>query len=240
MGQLLCYFIFMKIGVLGTGMVGRAHAAKLTEKGHDVLIGTNDVKKTMSETKPDNMGNPPYAVWQKDHSKVKLATFSDTAKHGEVVINALNGQASLKVLNSIKNELKNKILIDISNPLDFSKGMPPSLFISNTDSLGEQIQKALPDTKVVKSLNTVNAYLQVDPMLLANGEHHIFISGNDPEAKKQAAQYIKDWYGWKNILDLGDITTSRGPEMYLPLWLRMWSALQNPMFNIHIQTGPKP
>src|SRR3989344_6487770 len=213
-------FIVMKVAVLGTGMVGRAHAAKLVELGHDVVMGAKDVTKTMAETKADSMGNPPFRVWHKKHDKVKLATFSEAAKHGEIIWEALNGAAAVEVLKALENDLGDKILIDIANPLDFSKGMPPSLFVCNTDSLGEQIQRALPKVRVVKTLNTLNAHLQVDPRQLANGDHHVFVCGNDATAKKEVARILRDWYGWENSIDLGDITTARGVEMLLPLWLR--------------------
>ena len=226
----------MKIAVLGTGVVGRAHAAKLAELDHEVFMGTQDIEKTLARTKPDEMGNQPFNVWHKENSKVKLATFVDAAKHGEIIFEAIKGEMAVEVLKTLEKHLNNKILIDISNPLDFSKGMPPSLFICNTDSLGEQIQYALPKVKVVKTLNTMNAYLQVDPQQLANGDHHIFVSGNDLESKKEVTKILKEWYGWKHVIDLGDITTSRGAEMFLPIWVRLWVALKNPMFNLKIVT----
>lgn len=229
----------MKIGILGTGMVGRAHAGKLIELGHEVVMGTKDVAKTMAETKPDAMGNPPFSVWHKTHPHVKLATFAEAANHGEIVWEALSGSSAVAVLTSVEAELAGKILIDIANPLDFSKGMPPSLFVSNTDSLGEQIQKALPKVNVVKTFNTTNAYIQVNPQQLADGDHHIFISGNNADAKAKVTEILKS-YGWKNSIDLGDITTARGTEMLLPVWLRLWNALQNPNFNFKIVQGPKP
>ena len=127
-----------------------------------------------------------------------------------------------------------KILIDVSNPLDFSQGMPPRLTICNESSLGEQIQAAFPETKVVKSLNTINAYLMVEPSKLP-GEHVVFVSGDDADAKRFVEQNIlRDAFGWSAIVDLGDITTARGTEMYLPLWLRMWGALGTANFNIAI------
>lgn len=223
----------MKIGVLGAGMVGRAHAAKLIELGHEIVIGTKDVAKTMTEDKPDAMGNPPFNVWHKDNNKVTLATFEEAAKHGEIIFEALHGAVAVEVLKTFEADLAGKILIDIANPLDFSKGMPPSLFVSNIDSLGEQIQKALPETKVVKTFNTINAMLQVNPQMLANGDHHIFMSGNDADAKVKVTEILKS-YGWKNIIDLGDITTARGTEMLMPMWLRLWGTLKTPMFNYKI------
>jgi predicted dinucleotide-binding enzyme len=114
--------------------------------------------------------------------------------------------------------------------------MPPTLTLCNTDSLGERIQQALPDVMVVKTLNTMNADLQVDATLLANGDHHAFICGNDEDAKTTVTQLLKDAYGWKHVIDLGDITNARGTEMLLPLWVRLWGALKTPMFNFKIVT----
>lgn len=223
----------MKIAVLGTGMVGRAHAGKLVGLGHDVVIGTKDPAKTMAQDKPDSMGSPPFSVWHKENSQIKLVSFSDAAKHGEVVFEALHGAAVVEVLSSVKADLAHKILIDIANPLDFSKGMPPSLFVSNTDSLGEQVQKALPETKVVKTFNTMAVTLQVNPQMLTNADHSIFVSGNDADAKAEVTKILNS-YGWKDVIDLGDITTARGTEMLMPFWLRMWGSLQTPIFNYKI------
>jgi predicted dinucleotide-binding enzyme len=224
----------MNVGILGTGMVGRAHAAKLSASGHAVKIGTRDVAGKLAENQTDPMGNRPFNAWQKDHPGVKLVTFAEAAAHGEVVINALYGQAAVEALKKIAPGLDGKILIDITNPLDFSKGMPPSLFVCNTDSLGEQIQRALPATKVVKTLNTMNASLQVDPRRLAGGDHHAFVSGNDAAAKARVSELLKEWYGWTNIIDLGDLSTARGAEMILILWTRLWGAVQTPLFNFKI------
>ncbi len=224
----------MNIGILGTGIVGRSHAARLAALGHRVTIGTRDPAKTLAVDRPDAMGNPPFGVWQKEYPGVSLVAFAGAAARGEFVINALHGGAAVETLKKVESGLDGKVLIDISNPLDFSKGMPPSLFVCNTDSLGEQIQRALPRTKVVKTLNTMNALLQVNPRELADGDHHAFVSGNDGSAKSQVIQVLKDWYGWKNIIDLGDITTARGVEMLLPMWVRLWGVLQTPLFNYSI------
>jgi hypothetical protein len=224
----------MRVGVLGTGMVGRAIGARLVELGHDVKIGTRNVAHTLARAEPDRMGNPPFKTWQQQNPKVTLGTFTEAAAHGEIIVNATNGAASLEVLRQAgEPNLAGKALIDISNPLDSSKGMPPTLFVFNTDSMGEQIQRAFPRAKVVKTLNTVNAYLMVGPGQLAGADHTIFLSGNDAAAKTKVADLLKS-FGWKDILDLGDITTARGVEMYLPLWLRMWGALQKPMFNVKV------
>lgn len=226
----------MKIGVLGTGIVGRSHAARLTELGHEVTMGTRDVARSLAVSNSDTMGNPPLREWLDRNPQVRLGTFSEAAKHGDMVINAINGQHAMEALKMAGEEhLQGKTIMDISNPLDFSKGMPPSLFISNNDSLGEQVQKAYPKAKVVKTLNTVNAILQVDPRKLLEGDHSAFVSGNDAEAKNMVVQILKG-YGWKGIIDLGDITTARGAEMVLPIWVRLFGILKTPMFNFKIVT----
>jgi 8-hydroxy-5-deazaflavin:NADPH oxidoreductase len=225
----------MKIGVLGTSVVGQTISGKLAELGHEVMVGTRDVASTMARTEPDRYGLPPFSAWLQQNPAAKVGTFEEAAGHGEVVINATNGMASLEVLRLAgEANLNGKIVIDISNPLDFSKGMPPTLSVCNTDSLGEQIQRALPQARVVKTLNTVTASLMVNPRLVADGEHHIFVSGNDVEAKAQVTGWLKEWFGWKHVLDLGDISAARGLEMYLPIWLRIWGAMGTGVFNVRI------
>lgn len=225
----------MKIGIIGTGMVGRSLAAKLSDLGHEVTVGTRNVSATLARTAPDGYGNPPYNVWQSNHKKVRLATIAEAAAHGELLINATNGAGSIEALRLAgETALNGKILIDVANPLDFSKGMPPSLSICNTDSLAEQIQRAFPSVKVVKALNTVNAFVMVDPGRVAGGDHHIFVSGNDADAKARVTDLLKNSLGWKNVIDLGDITTARGTEMILPIWVRLMGVLKTPMFNFKI------
>jgi predicted dinucleotide-binding enzyme len=212
----------MKVGVFGSGMVGQTIGSKVAELGHDVMLGTRDPSKLQE--------------WlAKTGANARVGSFADTAAHGEVLFNATNGRGSLEALDMAgKTNLDGKILIDISNPLDFSRGMPPTLFISNTDSLGEQIQRAYPNLKVVKSLNTVTASLMVNPRQLADGDHHVFVSGNDADTKAQVIHILTDWFGWRHVLDLGDITTARGTEMYLPIWLRLWGAQGTGMFNVKV------
>lgn len=223
----------MKFAVLGTGIVGRTHAARLKELKHDVVIGAHDVEKALVAKEPDQMGTPPFSLWHEEHSDIKVVTFEEAVKHGEIIVEALKGEVVVEALKKLEADINGKILIDISNPLDFSKGMPPSLFISNTDSLGEKIQRELPQVKVVKTFNTTNAFLQVDPMKLKGADHSIFVSGNDKDAKAKVEELLKS-YGWRDIIDLGDITTARGTEMLFPIWLRLWGALQNPMFNFKV------
>jgi predicted dinucleotide-binding enzyme len=214
----------MKIAVLGTGIVGDAIGTKLIQCGHEVKMGSRTAT------------NAKAAVWvTKNGIRASQGTFADAASFGEIVFNCTHGGASLEALNLAGiNNLKNKILIDIANALDFSKGMPPSLVVCNTDSLGEQIQRAFPDTKVIKTLNTMNCNLMVNPGLVANGDHDIFISGNDVEAKATVTKILRDWFGWKSIVDLGDITNARATEMLLPIWVRLYGKFQSPNFNFKI------
>ena len=212
----------MKVGILGSGMVGQATGSIVAELGHKVMLGTRDVTK-LQDWLNQVGGN------------VQAGSFAETAAHGEILFNATNGGGSLQALSMAgEANLNGKILVDISNPLDFSHGMPPSLFVSNTDSLGEQIQRTYPNLKVIKTLNTVTASLMVNPRQLADGEHHIFVSGNDIEAKTQVVNLLTTWFGWKHIIDLGDISTARGTEMYLPIWLRWWGTLGTGMLHIKV------
>jgi predicted dinucleotide-binding enzyme len=224
----------MKIGVLGTGIVGRVLGARLAELGHDVTIGTRNVEALLARTEPDAMGNEPFAAWKQGNLRIGLGTFAEAAAAGKLIVNATNGAGSLDALRSAGDEnLDGKVLIDIANPLDFSGGMPPSLVVSNTDSLGEQIQRAFPTAKIVKTLNTVNAFVMADPSIVAGGEHTVFVSGNEEPAKAQVTELLRS-FGWRQIIDLGDITTARGPEMYLPLWIRLWGALGTGTFNVSV------
>lgn len=224
----------MKIGVLGTGPVGQTIAAKLAELGHGVFVGTRDPAATLARTENDIFGNPPFKVWREKNPKIELGTFAQAAAHGELVVNATQGGGSIEALKAADaKNLAGKVLLDIANPLDFSRGMPPSLSVCNTDSLGEQIQRAFPETKVVKTLNTMNAYLMVGPKQLKEGEHTVFVSGNDASAKQTVTKLLES-FGWKDVFDLGDITTARGTEMILPIWVRIFGATKNPMFQFKL------
>jgi predicted dinucleotide-binding enzyme len=226
----------MNIGILGTGMVGQAIGGKLSELGHNVTIGTRDVAGTLAKTERTPMGMPPYSAWQKEHPNVLLATFADAAAFGELLFNCTSGMVSLEVLKLAgEKNLGSKILVDVSNPLDVSKGIPPSLSVCNTDSLGELIQRTFPALKVVKALNTTNATVMVNPRSVANGDHSLFICGNDVEAKRAVKDLLAS-FGWNldHVLDLGDITNARGTEMILPLWVRLYGLFQSPMFQFKI------
>lgn len=228
----------MKIAVIGTGNVGQTIAARLSGLGHEVMIGTRNVQEKLNSTQKDGYGNPPFAEWHKANEVIKLGSFSEAAAFGELVVNATQGGGSINALKQAGSEnLKGKVILDIANPLDFSKGMPPSLIpeLSNTNSLGEEIQKTFPDSKVVKTLNTMWCGLMVNPGMINQGDHTNFICGNDAGAKTQVKE-ILNGFGWKNemILDLGDISSARGTEAVLPIWLRIWGATQNGAFNFKV------
>lgn len=224
----------MKIAVLGTGTVGPMIAAALSALGHDVVIGTRDPQATLARTQPGATGGAPFADWHAANPGIDVATFADAAGRADVVVNATNGAGSLGALTAAGAEnLNGKVLIDIANPLDFSQGFPPSLNPVNTDSLGEQIQRTFPEARVVKTLNTMNAGVMVDPVSVAGGDHSVFVSGNDADAKAIVSGLLKD-FGHRDVIDLGDITTARGTEMLLPIWLRLWGALGNADFNFKI------
>lgn len=223
----------MKIAVLGTGMVGRALAGRLAELGHEVTVGTRDAAATMARTEPDRSGTPPYPAWAQAHPRVALGTFADAAAAAELVVNATTGEASMAVLEAAgRGNLVGKILLDIANPLDFSTD-PPSLTVKDTDSLGERIQRAFPEARVVKALNTMNASLMVEPRRLADGDHSVFVSGDDADAKKAVTGLLES-FGHTDVIDLGDLSTARGTEMLLPIWLRLMAALRTTEFNVKI------
>jgi 8-hydroxy-5-deazaflavin:NADPH oxidoreductase len=213
----------MKVGVLGTGVVGEAIGSKLAQLGHEVKTGSRTAN------------NEKAAAWVKQNGRnASQGTFADAAAFGEIVFNCTSGQASLEALGLAgAGNLKGKVLVDIANPLDFSRGMPPSLLVCNTDSLGEQIQRAFPEAKVVKSLNTMNCNLMVNPGLLKE-DHLVFVSGNDADAKATVTMILQDWFGWQSVIDLGDITTARGTEMMLPLWVSLMGKVGTPMFNFKL------
>jgi predicted dinucleotide-binding enzyme len=211
----------MNIAILGTGIVGNTIGSKLIQLGHKVRMGSRSA------------GNEKAAEWVKANgANASQGTFAEAAGFGEMAFNCTSGMGSLEALKLAgEANLKGKILVDASNPLDFSKGMPPSLSVCNTDSLGEQIQRALPETKVVKALNTMSAPLMVNAGQLAGGDTSIFMCGNDAGAKETVAGILKKDFGWKDVVDLGDITAARGQEMILPIWLRLWGAFKTPIFN---------
>jgi predicted dinucleotide-binding enzyme len=224
----------MKIAVLGTGTVGRTIAVALADLGHDVVMGTRDPQATLARTEPDMMGTAPFAQWHAAHTGIGLAPFADAATDAELIVNATNGGGSLAALAAAGTaNLAGKVIMDIANPLDFSQGMPPSLNPVNTDSLGEEIQRSFPQSRVVKTLNTMTASVMVDPARVAGGDHSVFVSGDDADAKAAVTEILKG-FGHRDVIDLGDITSARGAEMLLPIWLRLWGTLGTGEFNFKI------
>ena len=215
----------VRIGILGTGVVGQTIGGKLADLGHDVKLGSRTAT------------NEKAAKWVAQHgSHASQGTFADAASFGEIVFNCTSGMVSLEALHSAgAANLAGKVLVDVSNPLDFSHGMPPTLSVCNSDSIAEQIQRAFPDTKVVKTLNTTNAAVMVNPSVVP-GDHDIFVSGNDAGAKSQVGELLRS-FGWKTIIDLGDISSARGVEMLLPIWLRLMGTFKTATFNFHVARG---
>ena len=212
-----------KIGVFGTGIVGNTIGTKLVQLGYKVMMGSRTA------------ANEKAIAWVGANGKnASTGTFKDTAESGDIIFNCTKGESALEVFKQAGiDKFNGKVIVDVSNPLDFSKGMPPTLSVCNTDSIAEQIQRAFPEAKVVKTLNTMTANLMVNSSLVP-GDHDVFVSGNDADAKTKVKDLLKNDFGWQSIVDLGDITTARGAEMILPLWLRLWGVFQSPNFNFKI------
>ena len=214
----------MRIGVLGTGMVGNAIAGRLVELGHTVMMGAREA------------GNERARAWVETAGDgASEGSFADAAAFGELVVNCTSGAHSLDALEAAGREnVAGKVLIDVANPLDFSAGMPPTFTVANTDSLGEQVQRALPDAKVVKALNTMNCQVMVEPNRVP-GDHAVFMCGDDADAKRQVRELLEG-VGWPSvrIIDLGGIEAARGTEMYVALWVRLWGTLGTGDFNIAV------
>jgi predicted dinucleotide-binding enzyme len=215
----------MKFAVLGTGVVGQTIGTKLIELGHEVVMGSrqagNDAAVTWSEGAGETAGE---------------GSFGDVVRYGEIVFNCTAGGSSLDALAAAgEASLTGKVLIDVANPLDFSAGMPPTLSICNDDSLGERIQAAFPEARVVKTLNTVNSAVMVEPGRVG-GDHVVFVCGENGDAKGEVEELLES-FGWpaERIVDLGGIAAARGTEMYLPLWLALYGKLGSGDFNIAVE-----
>lgn len=222
----------MKIAVLGTGMVGKTLAEALNKTGHTVTIGTRDVEAKMAAS--GDKGS--FVDWLKEHPEIQLATFEAACEAAELLVNCTPGMHSVAILSGIDARfLDGKILVDLANPLDFSNGMPPTLNPGNTDSLGEQLQRTFLSLRVVKTLNTMNCGIMVNPQRVP-GAHDVFVCGNDADAKTTTRQLLHG-FGWQeeSIIDLGDISNARGTEQLLPIWIRLWQALGTAEFNFHIR-----
>lgn len=212
----------MKIGILGTGTVGQTIANALIQQGHHVMLGARSAENEKLQEWKHHVG--PLG---------SIGSFEDVAGNSALIFNCTKGSASLDALKMAGLEhFDNKIVVDVANPLDFSAGFPPTLSINNTSSLAEEIQNLLPNAKVVKTLNTTNCSIMVNPKSLT-GVHDMFICGNDATAKDHIIDILKS-FGWESIIDLGDISNARGMEMLLPLWIRLYSNFKHANFNFHV------
>lgn len=225
----------MRLGILGTGDVGRTLASALSRRGHDVMVGTRNIRNKLDE-KPTDPGTASFRDWLSANKKVSLGTFADAAAHGELLWNATAGHASLEVLATARPaDLEDKILIDVANALGpWSDGGEMELFVVNTDSLAERIQRAHPGLRVVKALNTVAAHVMTNPKGLAGADHDQFLAGDDAAARERVARLLREEFGWKTVIDLGDLTAARGLEMMIMVWLKIWAALGTSDFNFKI------
>lgn len=199
----------MRIGVLGTGAVGQAIASKLIALGHEVRMGAREA------------GNGVAAEWVAHCAPLSSAgTFAEAAEFGTFSFLCTNGAGAVAAATSAAEGLAGKLLIDVTNPLDFSSGTP-TLFVGITDSLGEQVQRAVPAARVVKALNTMNNAVMVDPSSVP-GEHVVFVAGDDVAAKAQTVAVLSQ-FGWTDarVVDAGDITGARATEAYILLWLKL-------------------
>lgn len=213
----------MKIGILGTGMVGNTIASKLVALGHEVMMGSRTAN------------NEKARAWvAQTGARARAGTFADAAAFGEMIWVCTSGAGTIEAVHSAgPANLDGKIVVDVTNPLDFSRGMPPRLSVANDDSLGEQVQRAAPGARVVKALNTINCNVMVDAGRIA-GDHDTFVAGNDADAKARVTEILRRDFGWRHVIDLGDISGARATEMYLPLWLRLYGALGSADFNVHV------
>ncbi|HEY8770611.1 MAG TPA: NAD(P)-binding domain-containing protein [Thermoleophilaceae bacterium] len=214
----------MRIGVLGTGVVGRTIGSKLVQLGHEVTMGSRSAD------------NESATGWASDGGEnAAYGTFEDAAGAGELVFNCTSGTASLEALAAAgADNLSGKLLVDVTNPLDFSAGFPPSLSVMGHDSLAEQIQRAHPDARVVKTLNTMNCEVMVDPGRLS-GDHDVFVCGDDDGAKAEVSELLQS-FGWagSSIVDLGELSAARGTEAYVLLWVRLYGAFGTGDLNIKV------
>lgn len=225
----------MKIAMIGGGMVGQILGAKLIANGHEVVIG---VRKPDAETssKPRNYAET-LGDWA-EKTGGKVAAFADAAAAGEIVFNATSGLVSLDALTAAgAKNLAGKVLVDVSNPLDFSEGMPPFLpaALSERTSVGAEIQKAFPEALVVKAFNTISAPVMVDPSQIPGVQ--LLIAGNSAEAKAKVTALAKDEFAWQEVVDLGDISAARGTEHLMPLWLTLYVQANSPLVALKIIRG---
>lgn len=217
----------MRIAVLGTGMVGRALAGALSGLGHDVAVGTRDPEATLARSEAGG-----FSAWSQAHPKVEVAGFAEAARGADLVVDALPGEVARAGVEAAAIA-DGTVLLDVANPLDSGSGMPPSLFVANTDSLAEQLQREFPGLRVVKSLNTMNAHLMVNPGQLAGGDFTTFVCGDDADAKRLVTGLLTE-LGHRDVIDLGELAAARGMEALMLVWLRLWGVLGTVAFNYKI------
>jgi NADPH-dependent F420 reductase len=201
-----------RVGVLGTGAVGRRLATGFKGRGYEVMIGSRDP------------GKSDLREWLSDEGAgVQAATFKEAAEHGELLVLAVLGDAAQDVIAHAGAEnFGGKVVIDAMNPLDFSGGFPPKLSISGEDSLGERVQRALPDAKVVKAFNTIGNQYFVDPEF-SEGSPTMLIAGDDEGAKRLVSDLLAD-FGWSDTFDIGGIEGSRELEAICIAWVKIGGA----------------
>ena len=221
----------MKIAVLGTGMVGQAVAAKLSDLGHEMAVGTRDPQATLARTEPDAMGNPPFSAWHAEHPAVRLATFAEAAAQAELVVNATRGGVSRRAEPGRRDQPRRQGAARHRQPARLLAGLPTQHVRQGHRLPAEQIQRAFPEARVVKSLNTMTAALMVDPARVGGGDHSTFVSGDDPEAKQTVVDLLTS-LGHTDVIDVGDLSTARGTEMLLPIWVRLMGALGTPLLQL--------
>lgn len=215
----------MKIGILGTGMVGKTLGTKLVACGHEVRMGAREA------------ANEAAAAWASEAGpRASTGTFADASAFGEVVFLCVLGEVATKVVQAAGDGLAGKVLVDLTNPLDFSEGMPPKLFTSGGDSLGKRVQAAAPQARVVKTLNTVSCNVMIDPASVP-GDHGLFVCGDDADAKAKVVSLLREDFGWRTFHDLGPLAMARCTEGYLPLWVSLYGLMGTDRFNVAVQKG---
>ena len=224
----------MKVAMLGTGVVGQTLTTKLVELGHDIVMGTRDPAALTDRTEPPDPGAPSFADWRAENPDVPIAPFAQAAEHGEIVFLVLYGSIAVEVVEAAAEDLAGKVVVDVTNPLDFSTGHLELFVAGGGDSLAERMQRAVPDARIVKSLCTVTARVMVEPRLVGD-DHVMFVAGDDEAARAEVSRLLRTWFGWREILDLGDLSGARAMEGNLLMWVRLLGALGDPMFNIAIR-----
>ena len=225
----------MNVGVLGTGSVGQTISSKLVALGHEIVMGSRDPATLETRNEPPYPGAPTFSDWRAENPDVRFGTFAEAAAHGELVFLATNGMATVDIVTDVAEHLTGKTVVDITNALDFSEGYARLFVSGGGDSLAERIQRAAPQARVVKSLNTVTAPVMVNPAILGDADHVMFVAGDEEAARAEVSTLLRNWFGWREIVDLGDLSGARALEANILMWVRMMGTFGTPMFNIAIR-----